>query len=678
VRFASLFLTSILFFAAPPPGGAELPVQKVILYKHGVGYFERSGTAPAGEPLRLEFKTEEMNDVLKSLTLFSSAGTIGSVRFESSEPLERKLGEFPFRIGDQQPLSRLLDQLKGAEVSLRLGGDALRGTIVSARTVPASDEQPERHELVLLTPEGEVRTVNPAEAAGLRFAGEKLRRQFRDYLLFTAQSRNREKRALLIQTERDGAEVTARYVTPAPVWKSSYRLVFDGGEEPLLEGWAIVHNTSGEDWSGVALSLVSGQPVSFITNLYEPDYKSRPRVELPEAGPARPVIHGGVVEEEADQVRPEEQARRDRRAMAKSAVGGVIGGVAPMAEMRAQGAREQFRDQDVASNLAQTASAAELGELFEYRIASPVTVESNESALLPFLQQRVAGRKLLIYNSGSGSQHPLNAAELTNDTEKTLDGGAVTVFESGAYAGESLFETIKAGDRRLISYGVDLGTRITTAFDSERKTLSRFTVKRGVLTTRQLVRETRTYTIRNVDDKAKTLIVEQPVRSGYKVVNPQPAEKTADAYRFEVPLEGAETKKFAVTEERPISNSVALTNLTYDQLMVYVRNEELDAAGRRKLERIADLKRQIAGRDNELQRIEQQINELFNDQERIRRNISSLRSVSGRQEQVQEYAEKLARQEEELVAMRDRQAELRKQRDELQKQVNNLIENLEI
>src|SRR6185503_18495991 len=108
------------------------------------------------------------------------------------------------------------------------------------------------------------------------------------------------------------------------------------------------------------------------------------------------------------------------------------------------------------------------------------------------------------------SQHPTNAAELANGTGKTLDGGPITVFDSGAYGGEALVETLKTGDKRLISYAVDLGTRITTQFDSRGDTVREIHVRRGVLTARTAVVETRTYTIRNVDQKAKTLIIEHP------------------------------------------------------------------------------------------------------------------------------------------------------------------------
>src|SRR5664280_1622063 len=185
---------------------------------------------------------------------------------------------------------------------------------------------------------------------------------------------------------------------------------------------------------------------------------------------------------------------------------------------------------------------------FEYRIAQPVTIRKNESAMLPFLQQPIEGRKLLIYSDQS-SQHPTNAAELTNTSGKTLDGGPITVYDGGAYGGEALMETLKAGDKRLISYAVDLGTRITSAFDSKQAVVRELHASRGVLTTKMAADESRSYTIRNVDQKAKTLIVEHPLRPNYTLLNQKPSEKTPSAYRFEIQLAADATQEFPVSEE---------------------------------------------------------------------------------------------------------------------------------
>ncbi len=157
----------------------------------------------------------------------------------------------------------------------------------------------------------------------------------------------------------------------------------------------------------------------------------------------------------------------------------------------------------------------------------------------------------------------------------------------------------------------------------------------------------------------------------------KPAETTADAYRFEVKVGADATQKFEIAEERVYQQSQAVTNMSYQQLFSWVNNKELDAEGRAKLSQIADLKRDIANSEAEQQRVEQQINDLDQDQNRLRSNISTLRSVAGQEQQVQTYSARLSEQEGELVALRDRQASLRTQVGEQQARLNDLIETLE-
>ena len=329
----------------------------------------------------------------------------------------------------------------------------------------------------------------------------------------------------------------------------------------------------------------------------------------------------------------------------------------------------------VPSSIDATAVGRELGDLFEYRIAQPVTIRKNESAMLPFLQQTIEGRKLLIYSDHS-SQHPTNAAELTNSSGKTLDGGPITVYDAGAYAGEALMETLKASDKRLISYAVDLGTRITEAFGSKGDLVREIHASRGIVTTKIAAEETRTYTVRNVDQKAKTLILEHPLRPGYTLLSQKPKEKTATNYRFELQLAAGATQEFVVNEERVYQQSIAVTNLTPDILLSYVQNRSLTDAGRRQLQRVVDQKRQIAENDRALQDVDAQMRGLTADEERVRRNIQSLNNVAGQQQQVQTYARQLDTQEQQLAALRDKQAELQKKKSALQGDLDKLVEAL--
>ena len=681
-------LLSLAFAVA----AADLPVREVVLFKHGVGYFARSGRLGAGESARLDFKADEMNDVLKSLTIEEKGGgKISGLRYDSSEPLAKKLEDFPFSVGSNQPVSAILDQFKGALIELKFGSESVTGEIVGARRLSGGANQPEHEQATLLLDSGEIRNVDLGAVSSLRFSDPKLQLQFKDYLAALAQSRSKDKRSVYIDSTDSGArEIQASYMIPSPVWKSSYRLILSESGPPTLEGWAIVDNTTGDDWTNVHLSLVSGRPISFVSRLYEPRYIGRPTAELPEEMALAPVVDTGALDEvkEVGAAADANGMFQPRRMMMKKAPpppmaapqgvvsgsgGGVVGGlIHGIGDFSVDGPPRT----DQQSSIFQTAAAQELGELFEYRISTPVTIRKSESAMLPFLQDKITARKLLIYSDPS-SAHPLNAAEITNSTGKTLDGGPITVFDAGSYGGEALMETVKTGDKRLLSYAVDLGTRITTQFDSKGEVVREIHVNRGVLTAKTAADETKTYTIHNVDQKAKTLVIEHFARPGYTLLERKPTEKTANAYRFEVKLAPAATEKFPVTEERVYDNTIAVTNLTPEVLGIYIQNKNLSDAGRKQLADILARKREIASTDAESRHAADQINNIVRDQERIRQNINSLNHVSGQQDQVQKYAKQLADQEAQLATLRDRQSELERKKTALQSDLNSLIEKMD-
>jgi hypothetical protein len=657
---------------------ADIPIREIILYKSGVGYFERAGTLSAGESARLDFKATDMNDVLKSLTLQDrNGGKVTGLRYDSSEPLEQKLAEFPFTIAGQAPLSAFLAQMKGARVEMKFSAETVSGTIVSARLAVSEDKKIEREQVVLLLDSGDLRTLDLAAASSIRFPDPKLQLQLKDYLAAVNQSRSKEKRSIYIDSsDAKERQIAASYMIPAPVWKSSYRLVFDEKSDSTLEGWAIIDNTTGEDWINVNLAVVSGRPVSFISELYEPKFLERRTVDLPEDQAANPVVYGGVIGGVAGGVASASPAPPpSRMAKARAPMNGrdlkqmVTTGNSPAMD-------QEQNSLGALSSVTANVASADLGELFEYHFSTSVTVKKDESAMLPFLQQKIGSRKLLIYSENYG-EHPMNAAELTNSTGKTLDGGPITVFDAQSYAGEAIMTTLKTGDKRLISYAVDLGTRITTKFDSNGSLVREIHVNRGMLTTRLAQQETRTFAIQNVDQKPKTLVIEHPERPGFKLLNQKPSETTSNAYRFEVKLTPGAAQKFAINEEQLFDNTFEVSSLTPDAILTYVQNKAISDTGRRQLQQILDLKRQIADAESQIHQTDSEITTLVNDQERVRRNIQSLNSVSGQQEQVQKYARQLATQENQLATMRDHSSELKKQKSTLESSLNTQIEKLD-
>lgn len=638
---------------------AELPVKKIVLYKHGIGYFERRGEIPAGESARLDFKSGDMNDVLKSLTVFDQTGnSVSGVRYDSSMALGAKLAEFPFKLGDRTPLVDFLDQLKGAKIEMKFGATVVSGQIVGARTAPGRERTQTMTELVtVLTPGGEMVTQDLGGATSMRLVDAELQLQLSEYLRSLNVSRSREQKSVYIDSAKDAArKLSVAYAIPMPVWKSSYRLVLDAGEakKPVLEGWAILDNTTSEDWTRVELSVISGQPISFISKLYEPKYVTRQVVELEEEQPLAPKVY-----------------RAGAKQMAPMAAANMMAG------RRAAGdalAAAEAQMSTATSTLEVQTTAREAGELFEYKFGQLVTVKRNESAMLPFVQQPIEARKLLIYTEGSNRENPLNSVELTNTTGKTLDGGPLSVYDGGVYAGEALVNTFKAADKRLLSYASDLGTRVVEDGSEGEAVLRVLKAVRGVLTVTMISEAAKTYKITNVDRKSKTLMIEHPLREGYKVVGQKPSEETKTHTRFEVKLTGEAAQTYTVKEERTIVETVMLSEAGGEQIALWVRSNRLTPEAKQVLSAIAALRGQVAEAQRTIEGLGKQVAEATGDQERVRRNLSSLNNVSGQQERVQRYATELANLDARIVSLRDQIAAEGKRKDSLSGQLEQKIE----
>ena len=655
---------------------AELPVRQVILYKHGVAFFERSGDLAAGESAKLDFKAGDMDDVLKSLTLEESGGgKVTGIRYDSSQPLANRLADFPFKLGDRQSLAQFLDQLKGAHVELQYGTQPIKGSILSGRlTADKDNKELSKETLVVLTESGDLRSIDLTGVQSLRLTDPNLQLQLREYLTAVANSRNKDQRSVYIDSaDKKGRKLTASYMIPMPAWKSSYRLIFPPSGDAMLEGWAIVDNTTADDWTNIKLSVVSGRPISFTTKLYDPKFMFRPNAELAEDRAVAPEVYAGVIS-----------------AGTGGAIGGVIGGVPPAAPAPLRNNRMMMAEQQAVamdrfsmsaslqkgSGITVSAQGREMGELFEYNFSTPVTVKRNESAMIPFLQQKLTARKLLIYSDHS-TPNPRNAAELTNTSGKTLDGGPITVYDDGAYAGEALMETVKAGDKRLISYGIDLGTRVTTLLDSSSNIVREVHLRKGIVMAKSAARETITYTMKNVDAKPKTLVIERPLRDGYKVLNTKPFETTAKSNRFEVKLPANQELQIPITEERQLEESFGASDVNRDLVAVWTQNKALSPAGRQALERILAKQDEISAAGNDLNIATAEQGDIIKDQERLRQNLGSLNRVAGQQELVQKYVKDLSDQETKIAQLRDRISVQRKKKIALESELGSLIEKLE-
>src|SRR6516165_3338075 len=293
-----------------------LPVTRVVLYKHGVGYFEREGPVEGEATLALTFRQAEVSDVLKSLTVLDlDGGHVASVSYDSTKPLEQLLADVALSIPDQGSLVGLLPQIKGARVrvqsgkpgsmgGLGLGGgpsgnDGAEGVLLGVDTAErqTGDGITKAVLLSLLTDGGEVRSFDLHGLGKLEILDPALRRDLDYYLRTQLSAKKKESRTFTFFAQGQGKRtIRLSYTVEAPVWKATYRILLGGeSQPPMIQGWAVVDNTQDEDWEGVRLSLIAGLPVSFVHDLYTPRYIRRPVVKVRETtGVLPPEVEDGM------------------------------------------------------------------------------------------------------------------------------------------------------------------------------------------------------------------------------------------------------------------------------------------------------------------------------------------------------------------------------------------------
>ncbi len=674
---------------APAPSDAErLPVKRVVLYKNGVGFFEHLGRVRGTQQVAIDFTSGQLNDVLKSLTTVDLGnGRVTGISFNTDDPANRKLGALALPLDEDTSVPAFLAALRGARVEAATPAGLVTGRVLSVetRTRLDGDKPLETRELALITEAGELKTIDVTSRVSVRILEGDLRGDIRRYLDILSSTRQKDLRRMSIATSGNGdRQLYVSYISEVPIWKSTYRLVLPAkaGDKPLLQGWAIVDNTIGEDWTDVELSLVAGSPQSFIQQLSQPLYARRPVVPLPSAMQLSPQTHeamlmaGAAPEAEA----LEEKAERPRRAMAAvpgGVVGGMVGGLPEAPPPPAPAPMARNAAMEAMSRVESAAQGRELGDLFEYRLKEPVTIRKNQSALVPIVNGAVEAERVSVWNAATGAR-PRSAVWLTNSTPYTLDGGTFSVLESATFTGEGLMDAVKPGERRLLSYAADLALLVDAKGDAaapERVTGVR--IARGLLVMQRELRDKRTYSVRNEDSRARTLVIEHPNRSGWSFVSAaKPDESAPNVHRFRLTVAPKSTAMLAVEEQRVLETSYLVSNLTDDQLGLLVRQQALTPESERALRAVLAKKTEIGGVEAEIRSRTQERDQIFRDQERLRENLKALGTRTEERALVTRYTRQLEEQETRLDAIAKDVSSREAAKQRLQRELEVMIEGL--
>ncbi len=616
-----------------------------------------------------------------------------------------------------------------------------------------------RAQRISLTARGAVRRFGWSSAVSVKLMKADLAAELREYLTVLDSGHQRDARRLKIQANGTGERpLLVSYTAEAPIWKTTYRLVLDASHKPLLQGWAIVDNTTANEWNDVQLSLVAGMPVSFIQNLSQPLYGRRPVVPMGQGFAVTPQVHQATLEtptgqgvagtvfdptqalvpnatvsvlDASGQVLKQVRSGTDGSFNVNLEIGTYrlkverpgfrtftannlvvnpgrltafnptlnVGVVSESVDVMASAERVNTSVARLAPGVRpasappsppptmseimresapETAQAQPVGDQFEYKLRQPVTIHRSQSALLPIVNAEIDGEKVVLYSESTGDRRPRFAVWLKNSSGLTLDAGSFSVIDTDAFAGEGLTETIHPGERRLLSYALDSGLEISSNRENERSRVERVAIAHGVMTLTRQVRDKKVYVIRNNDDKPRTLVVEHPVRAGWKLAETQePAESSTAYYRFRVDARPKATTEFVVREVSQSPATYAISNVDSDTVAVWIKENTIDAEMEKSLREILRLRAIVAdlrNKDSQLEAEDEKINE---SQTRLRDNLGKLNSGNKDEASLRlRYVKQMEQQEDRLAQIKTEQEKLEPQIEGAQKKLDDYIESI--
>jgi len=661
-----------------------MPIHGITLYRSGVGHFERRGAVDGDLDATLSFDADQINDILKSMVLFDlDGGDIEAISYGSREPLARRLASFGIDISDDPSTPELLKRIRGARVALEMPSGEVSGRVlgVEERTTTASEGDAISAPFVnLLTGDG-LRSLNITQVSAMRILDEALAAELSRAISALAEQREDRVKTVDIALRGDGERrIIARYVHEMPVWKTSYRLVLPEGsstsaDRPTIQGWAIVENTTDEDWEDVSLSLVAGRPVSFQMDLYEPLHADRPFVPVPTVpGVAPRVYRSGAGESLRRALREEKAAADDEMLAFRDRARGRSAAPAP-AELSA-GTTATFGNYATEASPAARAAGVEEGEVFAYQLDTPVTIERQRSAMIPILSEKITGRRVSIFSSSEGSEHPMRGVELTNSTGLQLMPGPISVFDSGAYAGDAQIGHVPSGDKRLLAYAVDLHVQAITDSSGDAR-VETIRIVNGLL--QQISKRTQSarYAFANKDEqRGRTIIIEHPKMPGWNLVSPKkPADETEGLFRFELDLDAGKSGALTVAHERVEHSTTALVSAHLPSLIAHARNGRTSDKVVEAVREAARLQSLISETEQAIARLDQERNAIAQDQARIRQNMNSIDRQS---ELYTRYLRKFDEQESRLESLQGQRDTLQRKLDQQRRDLENYLKGLNV
>jgi len=648
-----------------------LPVRRMVLYKHGVGFIERGMKFTGREPLKLSFKKSNMDDILKSLCIFDMGkGRVTGISYETAEDVTRLLAEKAITVPECEAMVGLLRQLKGYTVRLETVDKAYAGTVVGTqeeRKLTGQGQVLEQENFVVLKDAaGKIRSIAVKRIEDVEITDPEAKEDLDFYLSAVTSERKKNTKAVTIFLDGDDHDISVSYITSMPSWRVSYRLAFDK-KKTVLQAWGIIDNQMDEDLKDIGLSLVAGKPISFIYDIYTPRFVPRPMVREEVRTVSAPVelesqteaLATGMLMSEDKEVEEEcvDMPCEESGEMDMNGVSGKIAPARPMgkkAKMKADyGAMAQTVAKTPASpepsmdrSVAVATRTVEMGEFFKYDISTPVTVKRGQSAMVPILQANISCLKEHVYNNQKMPRNPVVTMRIKNDTGAVLERGPILVLDEGTYVGEAILPYTTVAGENHIAYSVDLGVVVAEKYDNG-SNLEVISIANYYFQKQYLEWKECEYEVQNKKKEPVELVIEHP-KTEYKIdekVTQKPTEETETYHRWKFKVDPKTTAKFKVRETFQRTYQEEIRSQGVDTIKWYLDNNYINKKDFGDVKEIIDLQCQINELANENSEMQNEMDQITEEQDRLRENLQALGSSTKEEKLRAKYVDKLDAQE---------------------------------
>ena len=656
-----------------PRPSDDLRVSEVVVYRNGVGYFAHEGTVRDDHEVTLPVADDDLDDLLASIVVADEAGAAPQVQFPARDPLARTLASYAIDLSDGPGLQEVLTRARGEEVTVQ-SSEPITGRVLSVDTVP-DPRGPQQTFLSLSTGSG-LRRIELGQIRGIAFTDPVVQHDLDAALAALAGNRRRDEREVRVRFRGVGERrVQISYVRAMPVWKVAYRLVLGEDGHGDLQGWAIVDNPTSTDLTDVRISLVAGDPMSFITSLSEPRHVFRPRVDV--------AVTTNVVPE----------SYRFREAAEQAGYADFDQGAHPAAPMAVAAAGGAAMARAAAAKLQPEVETAEVGLNVAYTVAEPVTIPRYTSAMIPILQHRLPVSRLSVYDEGVDARHPMRAVRLRNPDGLRLAAGPVTVYD-GAFAGTAQLADLLPETDQLLAYARDVAVSVHREDLPERAKVTASLTQGVLLETTERSQTTR-YRVGGPVPADRLVMLRVPVlpQTRQRCPGPDPARER-DENLYGVLLRGTDPDRpgddgsalpvqaeagpgadavLPVDTVTEWSRQVSILTAGDGELRHWLRKAELTPEQEEVLGQVTELTARRAKIEQALTEPTRRREAITREQERIRANLTDLDRTS---QLYTRYVAELTAQEDELVALREREQALEEEQAALRGPLEALLARL--